>query len=70
MRSVSQQILEAIGNDSDNYTTFSVRITKKHYDILQELSDITGQKPATLARTCLQVAVEDLYATLLTPPES
>ena len=70
MRSVSQQILETIGNDRDDYTTFSVRITKKHYDILQELSDITGQKPATLARTCLQVAVEDLYATLLTPPES
>jgi len=70
MNSLSQQILETIGNESDQFMTFSIRITKKHYDILQELSDITGQKPATLARTCLQVAVEDLYATLLTPPES
>ena len=69
MNSISQQILETIGNESDQFVTFSVRITKKHYDLLQELSEIVGQKPATLARTCLQVAVEDLYSTLVTPPE-
>ena len=65
MSSISRQILESVGNESEQFMTFSVRITRKHYDILQELSDITGQKPATLARMCLQVAAEDLYATLL-----
>lgn len=65
MSRIAKQILESIGNESEQFMTFSVRITKKHYDILQELSDLTGQKPATLARLCLQVAAEDLYETLL-----
>lgn len=70
MSSLARQILKSIGNESEQFMTFSVRITKKHYDILQELSDITGQKPATLARMCLQIAAEDLYETLLYKEEN
>jgi hypothetical protein len=69
MHSISRQILDTLEDDSEKTMTFSVRITKKHYDILQELSDITGHKPSGLARTCLQVALEDLYSTLLIAPE-
>lgn len=52
-------------SDEKSYTAFSVRISKKHYDILQELESLTGKKPAGLARACLEAALEDLYESVL-----
>jgi hypothetical protein len=49
----------------EEYMTFTVRISRKHYSMLQEISDITGRKPASLARSCLHETLEDLYFTLL-----
>ena len=52
-------------SDEKSYTAFSVRVSKKHYDILQELEGLTGKKPAVLARACLEAALEDLYESVL-----
>ncbi len=49
--------------------TFSVRISKKAYDQLQEVAQITGHKPASIARQCLEVSVEEYYGFLLTGEE-
>lgn len=69
MNSLSKQIIDDL-NTEGQFMTFSIRISKQHYDILQELGDVMGKKPGTIARACLQAAVEDLYGTLLTGPES
>lgn len=47
--------------DDQAYHTFSVRISKKHFDLIQELERITGKKPSVLARACLEAAIDELY---------
>lgn len=61
---LSQQILEKLETEK-SYTAFSVRISRKHFDILQELESLTGKKPAVLARACLESALEELYSSVL-----
>jgi predicted DNA-binding protein len=53
----------------EKYVMFSIRISRKHYHMLQEIADITGRKPASLARSCLHETLEDLYFTLLNGSE-
>lgn len=60
MSKLANRVSEKLGNDKA-YATFSVRISKKHYDMLQELENITDKKPAALARACLEAAIEEYY---------
>lgn len=64
MTNLAQRIQTQLSADGQTMT-FSVRISRKAYDQLQEVSDITGKKSAAVARACLEVSIEDLYGELL-----
>ena len=64
MNKLASRVSEKLGNDKA-FATFSVRISKKHYDMLQELENLTEKKPAALARACLEAAIEEYYESLL-----
>lgn len=64
MANLAQRIHSQLSTDGQTMT-FSVRISRKAYDQLQEVSDITGKKSAAVARACLEVSIDDLYVELL-----
>ncbi len=68
MTSLVNKISQNLKDDGQT-VTFSVRISKKAYDQLQEVALITGHKPAAVARQCLEVSIDQYYQFLLTGSE-
>jgi len=68
MNSLVNKISQNLKDDGQT-VTFSVRISKKAYDQLQETASITGHKPASIARQCLEVSISEYYQYLLTGHE-
>jgi len=68
MTSLVNKISQNLKDDGQT-VTFSVRISKKAYDQLQETAVITGHKPAAVARQCLEVSIDQYYQFLLTGSE-
>lgn len=51
-------------NEEKAYMTLSVRISRRAYDQLQELSEQTGHKPAQIMRATLEQGVEEMMEQL------
>lgn len=64
MSDLVKRITEKL-TDEKGYHTFSVRISKKHFDLLQDLERELSKKPAVLARACLESAIEELFESVM-----
>lgn len=55
----AQKVLAQL-DDEKSYAALSVRISRKAYDHLQEVAELTGHKPAQIMRACLEQGIEEI----------
>lgn len=62
----AQKVLNKL-EEEKAYTALSVRISRKAYDQLQEVAELTGHKPAQIMRACLEQGIGELLESLYWP---
>lgn len=65
----AQKVLAQL-DDEKSYAALSVRISRKAYDHLQEVAELTGHKPAQIMRACLEQGIEEILNSLYFPQRS
>ena len=60
----AQKVLSQLEEDL-TFAALSVRISRKAYDQLQEVAELTGHKPARIMRACLEEGISEIYESLM-----
>lgn len=59
----AQKVLSQL-HEEKAFWAGSVRISRKSYDQLQDIADITGHKPAQIMRAIMEQGIEELLESL------